>query len=78
MSATEILEAAKALPQEERIKLAQDFWEIITEDGYDPDLTPEEAAELERRAEDALNNPGRGTPIEDVSAEIRKRFLAKK
>jgi len=78
MSAAEILEAAKALPQEERIKLAQEFWEIIAEDGYDPDLTPEEASELDRRAEDTLKNPGRGTPIEDVSAEIRKRLLAKK
>jgi putative addiction module component (TIGR02574 family) len=78
MSATEILEAAKALPQEERIELAEELWEIIAEDGYDPDLTPEEMVELDRRAEDALKNPGRGTPIEEVSAEIRERLLAKK
>jgi putative addiction module component (TIGR02574 family) len=75
MSSTEILEAAKALPQEERIKLAQDLWEIID---LDDGLSPEQIAELDRRAEDALKNPGRGTPIEDVSAEIRNRLLARK
>jgi putative addiction module component (TIGR02574 family) len=74
MSATEILEAAKALPQEERIKLAQDFWEIIAEEGYDPDLTPEQAAELDRRLADFQANPHDGIPLEQVEAELNKRF----
>jgi putative addiction module component (TIGR02574 family) len=78
MSATDILEAAKALPLTDRIKLAQDLWEMISEDGYSPEPTPEEARELDRRAQDALNNPGLGMPIEEVSTEIRKRLLAKK
>jgi putative addiction module component (TIGR02574 family) len=78
MNATEILAAAKALPLDKRIEIAEILWEDIAGNGYDPDLTPEQIAELDRRAEDALRHPGRGTPIEEVSAEIRKRFLAKK
>jgi putative addiction module component (TIGR02574 family) len=77
MSAKEILEAAKALPQEERIKLAQEFWEIVAEEGYDPELTPEQLAELERRAAEARAHPERGTPWETVRAELYSRYNVK-
>jgi putative addiction module component (TIGR02574 family) len=74
MTAAEILEAAKALPKEVRIKLAQDFWEITIEDGYDPDLTPEQVAELDRRLAEFEANPHEGIPLEQVKAELNKRF----
>ena len=73
MSATQVLEQVEKLPFEEQ----REVFEHLREK-FDDALTPEQIAELERRAEDALKHPGRGTPIEEVSAEIKKRLLAKK
>lgn len=74
MSATEIFKAARALPLEERIKLAQDLWESIGENGSDPDLTPEQVAELDRRLAEFEKNPREGIPWEQVEADLNKRF----
>jgi putative addiction module component (TIGR02574 family) len=76
MSATEILEQIRNLPEAERRKLVERIADEYGE--YDDELTPEQITELDRRAEDALKNPGRGTPIAEVSSEIRKRLLAEK
>jgi len=76
MSATEILEQIRRLPPAEQHEVVEKIREEFGD--IDDDLTPEQIAELDRRAEDALKNPGRGTPIEEVSAEIRKRLPAKK
>ena len=75
MSATEILEQIEQLPLDEQYKVAEKVWEKYGD--FDDELTPEQIAELDRRAEDALKHPGRGTPIEEVSAGIRQRLLAK-
>jgi putative addiction module component (TIGR02574 family) len=75
MSRTGILEELRRMPEAERREIVE---AIEVEFGdFDDELTPEQIAELDRRAEDALKNPGRGTPIEEVSAEIRKRLARK-
>ncbi len=69
----QVLEQLDRLPFEEQREVFEQL-----RDKFDDGITPEQIAELERRAEDALKNPGRGTPIEEVSAEIKKRLLTKK
>ncbi len=73
MSAAQVLEQVDKLPFEEQREVFEQL-----RDRFDDELTPEQISELDRRAEDALKHPGRGTPIEQVSAEIKKRLLAKK
>ena len=76
MSATEILEALRKMPEAERRELVETI-EIEFGD-FDDTLTPEQIAELDRRAEDALKNPGRGKPAEQVFAEIKERLQGRK
>jgi len=73
MSAAQVLEQINKLPFEEQYEVFAHL-----RDEFDPKLTPEQVAELERRAEDALKNPGRGKPVEQVFAEIEERLRAKK
>jgi putative addiction module component (TIGR02574 family) len=76
MSATEILEELRRMPEAERRELVETI-ELEFGD-FDDTLTPEQMAELDRRAENALKNPGRGKPVDQVFAEIEERFRVKK
>ena len=76
MSAAEILEQIRRLPPAEQQEVAD---RVIEEYGdFDEPLTPEQAAELDRRAERALAHPERCRPLDDVVADIEKRFRAKR
>jgi putative addiction module component (TIGR02574 family) len=68
------LEIDAKLKRSDRIELAQRLWTDITEDGYDPDPTPEELAELDRRLADLKKNPQKEIPWEQVQAEMKQRF----
>ncbi|MGI8967435.1 MAG: hypothetical protein ACR2H1_15305 [Limisphaerales bacterium] len=76
MSATEVVKQFCKLPFEEQHKAFEQIREVVED--FDDDLTPEQIAELDRRAEDALKNPGRGKPVDQVFAEIEARYRAKK
>jgi hypothetical protein len=73
MSAAEILEQFRKLPFEEQCEVLDRL-----RDEFDDKLSPEESAELDRRAEEALKLPERGRPAQEVFAEIEQRVRAKK
>ena len=59
------------LSRTDRLELAQQVWSNIQKNGYDPEPTPEQIEELERRAEELRQHPERGIPWEQVKAELK-------
>jgi len=76
MSATELIEKMRPMPTEEKRAFVEQVWEEYGEElGWvDPDLTPEQTAELDRRLAEFEKNPHDGIPLEQVNAEINRRF----
>jgi len=54
---SELVANVRNLPLAERIELIDLLWESIAEQGYEPPLTAEQAAELDRRLEAHHQNP---------------------
>lgn len=76
MTAAEILERIRNLPESERRELVRQILDEFTE--YDDELTPEQIAELDRRAEEFSRNPESGIPWEQVQAELHERLAARR
>lgn len=69
------LEELRKLPIDERIQLVEDLWDSIAEDSLEQDfgVTPELAAELDRRLAEYEADPGSALPWEVVRERIRRR-----
>ena len=70
----ELLATAQSLPLPERIELAEALWDSITQDGYEPPLTPAQAAELDRRLEEHRRNPQAAVPWEQVKTQLEEKY----
>ena len=76
MSAAEILEHIRRLPEMERREVVERIQdEFLT---FDDELTQEQVAELERRAADSHANPERGIPWETLRDELFERYKVKR
>ena len=69
-----LLETAKTQPLAERIRLAEALWENITLEGYEPELTTAQTAELDRRLAEHQQTPEDVVPWESVKAELENKY----
>lgn len=76
MSTAEWIERIRPLPTEEKRELLERLWDEFGEelDSADPELTAEQAAELDRRAEEALKHPTSGVPWEEVRDQALRQL----
>jgi len=70
-----LLENAKALPLADRIQLLEAIWESVAEEGYEPQLTTNQAAELDRRFEAHQNDPNDVIPWNEIKTELESDYI---
>lgn len=71
MSAPEVPPEFDELNTSEKIEYVQQLWDRIADEFNSADLTDEQREELDRRLEAHRENPGDGTPWEDVRKRLR-------
>ena len=77
MSKEELLAEIMRLPTDEQRGLVENVIDHWPDTVDDPDMTPELAAELDRRYADMLAHPERESSWEEVSARLLARKLPK-
>ena len=71
---SQLIDQARGLPLEQRIQLIDELWESVAEEGYEPPLTPQQAAELDRRLAAHQRNPDDLIPWEAIKEELKQRY----
>jgi putative addiction module component (TIGR02574 family) len=72
MDTAATLEAVQTLPLEERLALLFQLWDRFLDEGWEPALTEDLKAELERRWANYRANPASGRTWEQVVAHVRR------
>ena len=73
--APDALEQLLKLPASERAELAMALWESLSDADREPyfEMTPELAAELDRRWQEHLDDPGSAIPWDEVKQKLKDR-----
>jgi putative addiction module component (TIGR02574 family) len=73
MDLTAVLSEVDSWPIDDRIRLVEEVWDRLVDQGSEPDLTEAQAAELDRRLAAYLASPGDVVPWEEVKAQAVAR-----
>ncbi|MFI5455002.1 MAG: addiction module protein [Isosphaerales bacterium] len=69
-----VLTTVDSWPVEDRLQLMAAIWDRLIDQGYEPELTHEMKAELDRRLDTLDEKPEAVTPWEVVEARAMERF----
>jgi putative addiction module component (TIGR02574 family) len=69
-----LVNQARGLPLEQRIELIDALWESVAEEGYEPPLTPAQAAELDRRLAAHHREPDAVISWESIKDDLDKKY----
>lgn len=73
MDMTAVLQEVDTWSPEQRLRLVEEVWNGLIDQGYEPDLTEAQRQELDRRIADADAKPGDVFSSEDVRRYARER-----
>jgi putative addiction module component (TIGR02574 family) len=69
-----VLTEVDAWPVEDRIRLINELWDRLVQDGHEPELSEEIKAELDRRLEEDDAAPDDVVPWEEVKIQALARM----
>jgi putative addiction module component (TIGR02574 family) len=65
-----VLREVETWPVEDQVELAKQLWDRLDDQAYEPELTDDQKAELDRRLADHEENPRAGSSWETVKARL--------
>jgi len=69
-----VLTETDSWPVEDRLRLVHELWDRMVDQGFEPELTEEQKAVLDRRLGDDDTAPGDVVPWEEVKAQALARI----
>jgi putative addiction module component (TIGR02574 family) len=67
-----VISEVGAWPVEDRLRLMEEIWEGLLDEGYEPELTEELKTKLDRRLESLDANPENVTTWEAIKEYVRR------
>lgn len=69
-----VLSEVESWSIDDRIRVVQDVWDRIAEEGFDAELSAEAKAKLQRRIEELDRNPASAVPWAEAKERVLKRM----